>query len=104
MTSGIEPFGITALEAMAYQRVPIINSNDGASEIIKDGVEGFIYNAKQQAVKNLANAMVYVIDHPEDVEGISKNALKLAKTFTWERVYNDFISNLPCNRKDDFLY
>ncbi len=59
LTSDIEGFGLTPLEAWRYGRVPIISSGCGAAEIITDRINGIVFPAGDEAA--LADAMMSVL-------------------------------------------
>jgi glycosyltransferase involved in cell wall biosynthesis len=55
LTSDIEGFGLTPLEAWRYGRVPIVSKGCGAAEIITDGINGLLFEAGDE--EGLARAM-----------------------------------------------
>ncbi len=75
---------------MAYGKPCIVSSNAGASEIIKDGENGFVFDIKNNAVKNLAEKMIFLIDNSEKIQSVSKNAFETAKQYSWDRTFESF--------------
>lgn len=59
LTSDIEGFGLTPLEAWRYGRVPIISRGTGAAEVIVDGINGLLFDVGDDA--SLAAAMERVL-------------------------------------------
>ncbi|MFA6989118.1 MAG: glycosyltransferase family 4 protein [Candidatus Gastranaerophilaceae bacterium] len=94
MPSKEDSFGMVALEAMSLAKPVIISSNAGACEIINDGENGFIFEMKG-AEKNLYKKMKYVIENKNNFEELASNAFETALKYNWERLYKDFILNLP---------
>ncbi|MHA1268765.1 MAG: glycosyltransferase family 4 protein [Candidatus Helarchaeota archaeon] len=68
--------GISILEAMAM-KVPIIASNlPDMDEIIKDNVNGILFNNDENAIRNLFIKMKYLVENEEFRANISSNAYK----------------------------
>ena len=59
LTSDIEGFGLTPLEAWRYGRVPILSSGCGAAEIVTDRINGLIFPAGDESA--LASAMMSIL-------------------------------------------
>ncbi len=58
-----EVFGTVNIEAMSYG-LPVISSNEGAiSEVVKDGVTGFIIDPKSPV--DIANKILILVDNPK---------------------------------------
>lgn len=89
-----DTFNLAVLEAMAYGKPCIVSSNAGASEIIKDGENGFVFDIKNNAVKNLAEKMIFLIDNSEKIQSVSKNAFETAKQYSWDRTFESFTVEL----------
>jgi len=94
MPSVEEAFGLVALEAMANKKVSIVSSLSGASEIIQDGVNGFIFNMDKNSAKNLAEKMLYLIKNKDNLKDYNKKAFETAKIYNWDLFYNNFINEL----------
>lgn len=55
LTSDIEGFGLTPLEAWRYGRLPIVSRGCGAAEVVTDGINGLLFDPGDEA--GLAAAM-----------------------------------------------
>jgi glycosyltransferase involved in cell wall biosynthesis len=94
MPSLLETFGLVALEAMANKTVPIVSSCSGASEIINEVENGFIFDIYKNPEKNLADKMLYIIKNTEKLPNLSENAFNTALKFNWQNTYKTFIEAL----------
>jgi len=94
MPSVVETFGLVALEAMVRNKPAIVSSYSGASEIIADRDNGFVFDMKDHPHKNLADKMEIFLNNSVDYEQISKNAGKTAINYNWENFYKKFKENL----------
>lgn len=95
MPSLIETFGLVTLEAMANKKTCIVSSVSGASEIIVDGCNGFVFEmSKKGADVNLAGKMAILIKDPSLLNELSANAFETAKKFSWSNFYTDFMDCL----------
>jgi glycosyltransferase involved in cell wall biosynthesis len=84
-----EAMPIAPLEAMIAGK-PIIASNDGGlPEIITDDVDGILVNSDPDSV---AKAILSLIEKPELMKKLSRNAVITAKTkFSWEKITEEYI-------------
>lgn len=89
-----DTFNLAVLEAMANQKPCIVSTNAGASEIIKDGENGFIFEVKNNPEKNLAAKMMYFTDTKNKNKDICNNASETAKFYSWQRTYEQFVQEL----------
>jgi glycosyltransferase involved in cell wall biosynthesis len=62
----------------------------GASEIIKDGENGFIFDFDKNKAKNLAQKMQILLDNPEILTDLSNNAFKSIQKMNWSNFYQAF--------------
>lgn len=99
MCSEGEPFGRVSIEFMRF-KIPVIASNSGANpEIIKDGINGFLYELHNPG--DLAEKMLYYIDRPDLITSMGESAYHYAReNFSSEKntmeIYNvikDLIKN-----------
>lgn len=80
-----EPFGITALEAMAA-RAPLVSSDvGGLSEIVRHGENGWKCYAGN--VNSLADGMLHVLHSPEAAEQMSEAAYRdILTIYDWRAI------------------
>lgn len=80
-----EPFGITALEAMAA-KVPLVTSNAGGlDEIVKHEFNGLKFAASN--VDSLAHNVLRLLTFPELGEHIVENAYKdVTSNYDWSQI------------------
>ena len=93
--SKYEAFGRIVTEAMT-RRVPVVvGSNMGASEILEDGNNAFIFNAYENATENLANKIeeVMLVDK-EKLSLLKNNAVKVANSYTWGNFAKEIFNEL----------
>ena len=83
-----EGFERVSLEAMACGLPVIVSSQSGASEIVTNKKEGFVFSIRD--VETLKDKIKYFYDNPDEVERMGKNARKLAQKHTW----GDFSRNI----------
>ena len=95
-----EPFGRTIIEAMACEKVIIATNMGGPTEIIENGVDGFLI--KPDGVE-LAKAISKILNNDELRESVSRNARKkVLEKFSIERqicLIEDIYDNLDCANK-----
>lgn len=87
-------FGLVVMEAMACGLPVICSSNAGASDLIENGVNGFVYTASDE--KMLEKLIKRMQDDPEEAAQMGKCASKKVKKYTWGRYYSN-IRGLICN-------
>ena len=76
-------FGMVVLEAMASGLPVIVTTNVGASDIVRNGVDGFIVPIRD--VEALKEKILYLYEHRDTCEEMGYKALERAKEFTWGR-------------------
>lgn len=82
--SFVEPFGISALEAMAEGTSVIVARVGGLKEIVQDKESGLLFEAGN--VQELADEIAYLLSHPDERNILVENAFKVAQKFSWESV------------------
>lgn len=82
-----------AIQAIATGRPIITCSTPGCKETIKDGVNGFMIPSKNPQI--LADKMIWMIKHPEEVEKMSVESRKYAEErFDVNKINELIINNL----------
>jgi glycosyltransferase involved in cell wall biosynthesis len=81
-------FGMVITEAMAQGLPVICSTNAGASQLVVDGVNGFVVPAADP--QRLAVALSWCLDNPERLHEMRRGALETARRWTWA----DFRSRL----------
>jgi glycosyltransferase involved in cell wall biosynthesis len=94
MPSHEEAFGLVALESMINKIPCIVSSCSGVSEIIKDGVDGFIFDINNKASSNLAKKMIYILNNSNKINEFVLNAYETAKKYTWNHTFLELEKHL----------
>jgi len=94
MPSIEDTFGLVALEGMAYGKPSIASTNAGASEIIQEVQNGFIFEMNNFSSKNLAEKMMFFMDNKKHHEEYSGKSFETAKFYSWHRTYKDLARDL----------
>ena len=84
-----EGFGIPCLEAMAHGRPVIVSEGAGVSELVKDGVEGYVIPIRD--AEAIAERIDLLRSRPEKVKEMGEKARLKAEKYTWERTRNEII-------------
>jgi glycosyltransferase involved in cell wall biosynthesis len=82
MPSWDEAFGVVYLEAMSFRKPIIATKNEGISDLIVDGKNGFL--VKSRDVDDLADKLYKLISNPGLRESIGNEGFKTIKNLTWE--------------------
>ena len=85
----LEHFGITVVEAMAAGCIPIVVNKGGPPEIVRNGIDGFHFNSKEELIEKTLNLVK--MEHKE-LKSLLENALLRSGEFTKEKFYSQ-ISN-----------
>jgi len=83
-----EGFGIPCLEAMAHGRAVIVSEGAGVSELIKDGVEGFVVPIRDAGA--IADRVDWLKRRPEKVKEMGQKARLKAESHTWSKTEAEF--------------
>lgn len=89
-----DTFNLAVLEAMANYKPCIVSTNAGASEIIQDEVNGFVFDMKSNPEKKLADKMGFFINNSAKNQDISDKAFETAKFYSWQRTFEQFVGEL----------
>ena len=84
LPSRVEPFGIVVLEALRAGRAVVVSQRGGASEIVRDGVDGLVVDALDTAA--LAAAIARVLDDDDLRQRLSGAATVRAEAFSWDGI------------------
>lgn len=86
-----EPFGLTVVEAMAAG-LPLITTRSGGISEICEGVATIVN--RENIVENLANAILYLYNHPEKRQAMAKASHERSKLFDKETYAKNFFAAL----------
>jgi glycosyltransferase involved in cell wall biosynthesis len=81
LPSLIDGFGLVVVEAMACGIPVIITANTGASDIITNGVEGFIIPIRD--VEALKDKLEWCYSHPQELAEMGRAARRKAEELNW---------------------
>ena len=84
LTSDIEGFGLTPLEAWCYGKVPIISKGCGAAEIVVNGNNGLLFEAGND--ESLTEAMRAILKDRNTVDRIGESGRITLPNFTASHV------------------
>lgn len=84
-----ESFGITVLEAMAYGRPVICSDGAGASELINDGVEGFV--VPKRSPDAISERIEWFKHNQDKLAVMGEKARLKAKEYSWEKIRQKYV-------------
>ncbi len=90
--SNRETFGRIVTEAMLCKKVVVLGSNVGATDIIEEGKNGFVYDAS--SYKNLAQKLDEIILREGSFRDIENAARKTALKLTWANFAKEILVGL----------
>jgi glycosyltransferase involved in cell wall biosynthesis len=91
LSSLYEGFSLSLMEAMASGLPVIASCNSAASDIVSEGVEGFVYDPFDDNA--LKGYMSWMVSHQERLSTMGRSARELALKYSWSR-YNDSLSGV----------
>ncbi len=84
-----EALPIAPLEAMFFGKPVIVSRDGGLPEIVTDGIDGILTNSNPD---NVADAILSLIEKPDFMKELSKNAINTAKIkFSWEEISKKYM-------------
>lgn len=93
-----DAFALVVLEAAANKTISLVSSNVGASEILTESENGFIYDISKNGINNLIKKMQHVIDIKKNSEAkfnkMQENVFELAKKYTWKQFSDKVLESL----------
>lgn len=88
-----DTFNLAVLEAMANYKPCIVSTNAGASEIIKDGENGFVFEIGGNSERDLADKMILFMQSTKTID-ICEKAFETAKYYSWQRTFDNLVEEL----------
>ena len=79
-----EAFGIEVLEAMAHGRPVIVSQGAGASDLVEDGVTGFVVPIRSPEA--IAEKIDFFKKNPEKIPEIGQKARRKVRNYTWDKI------------------
>ncbi len=90
MVSSPEGFGIVYLEAMASKCLVIGAENEGISDLVVSGENGFLLPVDDPNA--IAEVLLWAIDHPEEKKTIVQNGYECALKHTWKENAGQYLT------------
>ena len=87
----VEGFGISFIEAAAYETGSIGGIAGGASDAIQDGVTGYLCDGEN--LESIYDSIVKYYDN-DNFKQLSKNAFVFSKNFHWDKIVKKYIKLL----------
>jgi len=84
MPSRFEGWPIVSIEAAAAGKAVIGTKIPGLSDAVKDGETGILVPSDDP--DELANAMIYLLEHKEERKRMGENGRKWARRFNWDEI------------------
>lgn len=94
MPSVSDGFGKVVLEAMSYGVAVICSANTGASDLITDGENGYIFDIKDDS--SLRCCFSEIVNNSDLLDTLKKNSLISSKKFTVNNYYNAVSKAILC--------
>ena len=80
-----EPFGIVALEAMAFRKGVVASNTGGLKSIVKHEQTGLLFEPNHE--QSLYGQLVSLIENPSKSEQLGNLGFKMAQSmFSWDRI------------------
>ena len=89
-SSFYDNFSISTIEAMAAGLIPIVTRETGMSELIQDGINGFIYDyGDSSAILNVLKNLTLDLSK---LRMVSANARKIFAQLSWENIAEQYLN------------
>lgn len=88
LPSVTEGFGLTVLEAMSHGVPVVVAEGAGASELVENGINGFVVPIRDSLA--LADAIKHFYDNPSEVKRMGANARMTAEKYSWEKIEEEY--------------
>ena len=92
LPSFAEGMAQVGIEAMACGLPIICTYNSGLSDLVEEGVNGFI--VKEGDLEDLKKKMQWFIDQPSAIKAMGEAARNKAKAYSWESYDNNVVNAL----------
>jgi len=79
-----DSFALPPIEAMACGLPVITSVNNGGSQIITEGLDGFVVSDAQDSVA-LSRLIARLYEHPDLRRSVGESAARTAQSYSWER-------------------
>lgn len=79
-----DSFALPPIEAMACGLPVITSRTNGGSQIITEGVDGFVLNDPQD-IAALSQIITRLYEHPDLRRSVGENAARTAQSYSWDR-------------------
>lgn len=79
-----DSFGMVVLEAMANSVPALISNRCGAIDIIKDGINGWVFSYEGDSNKNLCEKLQKILDLKDNLSEVAMNAYETVKEYDIE--------------------
>jgi glycogen synthase len=89
LPSRVEPFGIVVLEAMAAGLPVVVSARGGASEIVRDGVDGLVVDPFDRDA--LASAIDSVLSDTEQRKRLITAGRERVGNFDWPLITHRYL-------------
>lgn len=84
-----ECYGLEIPEAMSYGRPVIASEGAGASELIEDGVNGFVVPIRDP--RAIADRIDFLKKNPDKMVAMGQKARRKARNYTWDKIRENYI-------------
>ncbi len=88
-SSAFDSFSIFVGECMSLGIIPVVSENTGIKEIIKNKINGFIYDSRKKG--SLSDLLNNIFNDKHDLNLISKNSSDIYLTLNWRFITNHYI-------------